>query len=52
LQLPADIRLRRRGGLTFAFNYGNDAWDVPSSLGSVVIGNQRLEPGDVTILTT
>lgn len=50
LQLPADIRLRRRGGLTFAFNYGNEVWDVPSSLGNVVIGNQRLEPGGVTIL--
>jgi beta-galactosidase len=52
LQLPADIRLRRRGGFIFAFNYSNEAWDVPSFLGSVVIGSQRLEPGGVTILAT
>jgi beta-galactosidase len=30
LRLPAHVRLRRRGELTFAFNYGPDPWDGPA----------------------
>ena len=28
-ELPEAIRLRRRGDLVFAFNYGNEAWQAP-----------------------
>ena len=28
-ELPEGIRIRRRGALTFAFNYGTEAWTVP-----------------------
>ena len=29
IDLPAGVRLRQRGGLRFAFNYGPDSWVVP-----------------------
>ena len=29
LVLPPTVRLRRRGALTFAFNYGAEPWDAP-----------------------
>jgi len=50
LDLPADIRLRRRGPLTFAFNYGGEAWRVPETLGPLVLGGPDLEPGGVAIM--
>ena len=29
LVLPPTVRMRRRGALTFAFNYGVEPWDAP-----------------------
>jgi beta-galactosidase GanA len=29
IELPAEVRLRRRGDLTFAFNYGETPWRAP-----------------------
>lgn len=50
VNLPADIRLRRRGSVVFAFNYGNEDWNIPSSLGRPVLGTSCLEPGGVAIM--
>ena len=46
--LPDTIRLRRRGGLTFAFNYGNAPWTAPA-LGRLVLGAQVMPPQSVSI---
>ncbi len=46
--LPEGVRLRRRGTLMFAFNYGAEIWTVPNLgqvdwlLGSAEIGPQQL----------
>ncbi len=43
--LPEHIRLRRRGGLTFAFNYGGDDWQCPDGdflLGGRMLGAQQV----------
>ena len=39
--LPDAIRLRRRGNLTFAFNYGNEPWPAPV-FGKLVLGGQTI----------
>jgi beta-galactosidase len=31
VRLPEPVRLRRRGALTFAFNYGPDPWECPAA---------------------
>lgn len=31
MPLPDDVRIRRRGELTFAFNYGPDEWTLPGT---------------------
>jgi beta-galactosidase len=49
LPLPDSIRLRRRGPLLFAFNYGDVAWTLPIA-GKLLMGKQTLEPQQVTIL--
>jgi beta-galactosidase len=49
LGLPAHIRLRRRGGLVFAFNYGTAPWELPVA-GELVLGSRQLLPQQVTIL--
>lgn len=46
--LPEYIRLRRRGGLTFAFNYGPECWTVPADESAIVLGHKELEPSGVT----
>lgn len=48
LDVPAHIRIRRRGNLTFAFNYGSEAWTVPVS-GHFVLGDRVLKPQDVAV---
>ena len=44
--VPDTIRLRRRGGLTFAFNYGDAPWTAPFSstpiLGEQTVGAQQV----------
>jgi beta-galactosidase len=48
LDLPEGVRLRRRGDLTFAFNYGNESWR-PSNAGPFLLGGPVIEPQGVGI---
>ena len=43
IELPAEVRLRRRGDLTFAFNYGEKPWPAPLS-GELLIGTPSVAP--------
>ena len=46
--LPPGVRLRRRGGLQFAFNYGPEPWTVPERPGRrFVLGGPTLAPQDL-----
>ncbi|HEY8383271.1 MAG TPA: beta-galactosidase [Microvirga sp.] len=48
LDLPEAIRLRRRGELTFAFNYGEAEWTVPAHVvGEPVLGMGAVPPSGV-----
>lgn len=47
VELPAGIRLRRRGSLCFAFNYGDEPWSIPGSP-ALLFGSDPLAPQDVT----
>ena len=45
-----DVRLARRGGLTFAFNYGATPAALPAPVGAVFhVGSATLAPADVAI---
>lgn len=48
IEVPDDIRIRRRGGYVFAFNYGNADWTAPQ-LGVQLLGSSTLKPQDVAI---
>ncbi len=43
LDLPPGVRLRRRGDLTFAFNYGPEPWTAPDA-GSLILGDCIVPP--------
>ncbi len=45
MTLPPHIRLRRRGNLVFAFNYGPMNWALPRGI-KPIIGKSRLTPHD------
>jgi beta-galactosidase len=46
--LPEGLRLRRRGNVTFAFNFGEVAVQVPAPpAATFVLGGHRLETGEV-----
>lgn len=48
VDLPADLRLRRAGDVTFAFNYGPDIIDLGGIFnGELVIGNGAVPPAGV-----
>lgn len=48
LELPEALRLRRRGDLTFAFNYGPDPLPVPAPAGATfLLGGPQLPAHDV-----
>jgi len=47
-ELPAGVRLRRRGDLVFAFNYADRPWR-PLVSGRVVLGDTQLAPQDVSV---
>jgi beta-galactosidase len=50
LPLPENIRLRRRGGLTFAFNYGPENWTVPEAKKKIfVLGGAEVKPQDLAV---
>ena len=44
--LPPHVRLRRRGDLTFAFNYGPEPWQCPVD-GDYLLGSPSLAPQDL-----
>jgi beta-galactosidase len=46
--LPPAIRLRRRGDLVFAFNYGNDPWRSEAN-GRIVLGSPTVAPQSLSI---
>jgi beta-galactosidase len=48
LDLPPHIRLRRRGKLQFAFNYGPAAWSVPGDI-RPILGKRRVAPQDFAV---
>ena len=41
--LPDGVRLRRRGDLVFAFNYGTEFWPAPFA-GTPILGDRRVAP--------
>ncbi len=47
-QLPETIRLRRRGDLTFAFNYGNQRWSAPA-FGKLMLGGQTIPQQSLSV---
>jgi len=47
-KLPDHIRLRRRGDLVFAFNYGNKSWRAPK-LGKLILGSETVPPQGIAI---
>ena len=47
--LPDGIRLRRRGNLLFAFNYGNKPWKLTAGK-TVVLGKREIQPQELTIV--
>ncbi len=49
LPLPEGVRLRRRGNLLFAFNYGNEPWKLTAGT-TVVLGKREIQPQQVTIV--
>lgn len=49
VELPQGIRLRRRGNMLFAFNYGTRPWRLPEG-GKLLIGTRELKPQDVAII--
>ncbi|MBB4952438.1 beta-galactosidase [Agrobacterium vitis] len=48
LEVPDHIRIRRRGNLTFAFNYGTQDWTIPAS-GEFVLGTGVVQPQGVSV---
>ncbi|QCJ00381.1 beta-galactosidase [Agrobacterium larrymoorei] len=46
MPLPATIRIRRRGNMVFAFNYGTEAWTLPEGA-EPVLGSSELQPQQV-----
>lgn len=51
-ELPADVRLQRRGDLVFAFNYADEQRDLPlPDSATVLLGKKRMDPHGVTVWT-
>ena len=51
IELPAEVRLRRRGELTFAFNYGRTPWRAPFS-GEPLLGQPEVMARNFTVWRT
>ncbi len=47
-EVPDHVRLRRRGNLVFAFNYGETDWQIPAGM-RIVLGESNLRPHEVTV---
>ena len=48
LDVPSHIRIRRRGNLVFAFNYGPEEWTAPIK-GDPILGEKRLKAQQVAV---
>jgi len=48
--LPEHIRIRRRGNITFAFNYGSEAWSIPDNV-TILLGDRLIAPQSVAAWT-
>jgi beta-galactosidase len=48
IELPPEVRLRRRGDLTFAFNYGQTPWRAPFS-NEPLLGEPEVMPRNFTV---
>jgi beta-galactosidase len=48
IELPAEVRLRRRGELTLAFNYGETPWRAPFS-NEPLLGEPEVIPRNFTV---
>ncbi|MCX5493379.1 beta-galactosidase [Kaistia dalseonensis] len=51
IDLPDHIRLRRRGDLVFAFNYGTEPWPIPAAGPALRIGAAEIPPRDLACWT-
>jgi beta-galactosidase len=49
IDLPEDVRLRRRGNWLFAINYSDTAWRIPHK-GKVLLGKRSVAPQDISIV--
>jgi beta-galactosidase len=47
-ELPEHVRMRRRGELVFAFNYGAEDWTVPTGI-RIVLGERTIRPYEVAV---
>jgi len=47
--LPEGVRLRRRGDLTFAFNYGDEIYVAPAPASRFVLGGRGVGPSEVAV---
>ena len=45
--VPDSVRLRRRGDLVFAFNYGDEPWQAPTT--ATVLGDPLVGPQDLAV---
>ena len=48
-ELPDGIRLKRRGGLHFAFNYTDEPWEIPAKPKTFILGQAEIGPHDLAI---
>jgi beta-galactosidase len=48
IELPAEVRLRRRSDLTFAFNYGETPWRAPFS-DEPLLGEPEVMPRNFSV---
>ena len=48
IELPTEVRLRRRGDLIFAFNYGRTSWRAPFS-DKPLLGELKVMPRNFTV---
>ncbi len=48
MDLPEHVRVRRRGKLTFAFNYGPESWNIPDTA-TLVLGEREIKPQQLSV---
>ncbi|TPW27236.1 beta-galactosidase [Martelella alba] len=46
MDLPEHVRIRRRGDLVFAFNYGPEPWNAPVEQSRMLLGDQKIAAWD------